>query len=255
MPLDLQGKIGPLPAWAWGGLIGIAVVGFSYMHRSNSAAVAAGDGAVPVAIDGVDGAFGGASGGTSPIDDGTVPVSQDPADFSGVLPDYSGVDFQDKTSLETWVARAVLWLSGQGVSPPKAQDAISNYLSGTSDPAGESIVQQAVMHFGAPPLGVDPTGVSLVGTPDWEARTPDNTPMPPPLPGLNRYWDYTSKQWYYHKPFPKSTAAKPVATGTHKYPTPTTPLPAPREGWSRQWDKDAGHWTYYNPTTKARVNA
>lgn len=290
MSFDFQAKIGPLPAWAWGGLIGVGVVGFSWYRSSSSAAVAAGS--PPVTVDGVDGAFGNASGGSSGVlpttpDSTDLPDStEDPSDYSGTLPDYTGVDFSDRTSLETWIARAVLWLSGQGVSPAAAQDAISDYLDGTGD-SGGSIAQQAVLHFGAPPLGLDPSGVDLTGTPAWEARTPENTPMPPPLPGLSRRWDYVGKVWFYHKPTAAETKAADGARsvgGTPPKPPDkagydtvydsgkrlwyyakkgaasdknpgNTPMPPARPGWDRRWNYAAQRWTYYNPATKATVMA
>lgn len=35
---NLTAKIGPLPAWAWGAIVGLGLVGFLYLHGRSSAA-------------------------------------------------------------------------------------------------------------------------------------------------------------------------------------------------------------------------
>jgi len=41
LPGALTAKLGPLPAWAWGLLVGVGVLGYAYLHRSSSTTAAA----------------------------------------------------------------------------------------------------------------------------------------------------------------------------------------------------------------------
>jgi len=38
LPGALTAKLGPLPAWAWGLLVGVGVLGYAYLHRSSASA-------------------------------------------------------------------------------------------------------------------------------------------------------------------------------------------------------------------------
>lgn len=157
--MDLQAKIGPLPAYAWGGIIGLAIVGIAYWRSSqtaiNSAAPAA-DGSAGSLIDGVDGAFGGfgnANGQTTPTTSGT-----------------GGID-----SNGSWLTRAVAWLSGSGTTPLSAQTALSKYLMGSALTYDEGqIVNKALSQFGVPPDGVDTPTVGAKPT-TYTSYLRDNT--------------------------------------------------------------------------------
>lgn len=253
MPLDLTGKMGPLPVWAWGGIIGVTVVGFSYWRTSHNAAV----NAAP-SYDSVDGAFGSASpNGSTPTDPGiaggggatTDPVPPALPDFSGTTPDFSNVDFQDTTSLNTWVARAILWLSGQGVSPANAQQALSDYLSGASLSSNSmAIVQQALSRFGAPPLGVDPATVDTSPAMPAAQRTPDNTPLPPDKPGYARRWNYTTHVWEYQQLTPEQAAAE---AGTVHVAT----KPPDKAGYTTTWSPNNQVWYYVKNATTTSAPA
>lgn len=87
VPGALTAKFGPLPAWAWGLIVGAGVLGYGYLrHRSSSAAdttaadAAAGDG-TPAAAD------------LSNLD------STAPLDFAGPVSGVSGVGGNVPTSL------------------------------------------------------------------------------------------------------------------------------------------------------------
>jgi hypothetical protein len=255
MPLDLQGKIGPLPAWAWGGLIGVTVVGFSYWRSSTTKVTTADN--TPAVIDGVDGAFGGANGGgvngapgggTTGTDPNTIPdaPSYDAGDVT-TLPDYSGVDFNDTTSLDTWVARAVIWLSGQGNSPQEAQQQINDYLSGAPGANQDSLIQSVIAHFGAPPMGVDPSGVNVSGTGPTEL----NTPKGPDKPGYYQAWSNQTHNWVYFKNAPTATdlakSTKPTAIPFDQRSRLTVPELPPKAGYHRGWNEKTRSWFYFRP--------
>lgn len=265
MALDLQAKIGPLPAWAWGGLIGVGVVGFSWWRSSTTAITTADN--TPATIDGVDGAFGNTNGGATPVvgggsGGGTTPTTDtDPNDDGDIappngydydsdyqLPDYSGVDFNDNTSLETWVARAVLWLSGQGNSPAVAQQQINDYLSGAAVPTGQdSLVQSAIAHFGAPPMGVDPSEVNTGET----GPNALNTPKGPDKPGYYQAWSNQTHTWQYFKNAPTAAdlakSTKPTTIPFEQRSRLTVPELPPKPGYNRGWNNTTRSWFYYKP--------
>jgi hypothetical protein len=73
MPAALFTKLGPLPAWAWGLLVGVGVLGYAYLHRSSSPPADA------TTADGTQGA--GTDAGT-PADLSSLDQSA-PLDFAG----------------------------------------------------------------------------------------------------------------------------------------------------------------------------
>jgi hypothetical protein len=88
LPGVVTQKIGPLPAWAWGVLVGAGVLGFAYMRSRNSAAAdqSAADAAAAGAGD-TTGTAGDVTAGDLTGLDSTAPLS-----FAGPISGTSGVD-------------------------------------------------------------------------------------------------------------------------------------------------------------------
>lgn len=183
----LRQKIGPLPVWAWGLLIGGAAV--AYMMWTNRRAGSAGNVSAPAdstsaGSDAIDGAF---TPGTTSGGGGLTEDQQDNLADSGSI-------FQNN---QTWEAKAVAWLSSQGASPLAAQRALEQYLNGeaiTQD-YRTKYVDPAVGHFGLPPDGtLGP--VHVVPNPTTTTTTTTTTHTPAPIA---------------HTP-PPTKAAKPKST-------------------------------------------
>jgi hypothetical protein len=90
VPSALTAKFGPLPAWAWGLIVGAGVLGYGYLrHRSSSAADATA----------ADAAAGDAGGTAADATDLSSLDSTAPLDFAGPVSGTSGVGGNVPTSL------------------------------------------------------------------------------------------------------------------------------------------------------------
>jgi len=140
MASDFGAKIGPLPAYAWGGIIGTVAVGIAYWRSSTTKAARAVPAAAVSAINPLDGAF---TPGTARGSGGGVGI--------GVVNPSGSMDTN-----ATWLTSAVQFLSGKGISPLAAVTALQKYLHG--DPLtyaeGQS-VDLALGSKGLPPNGAD----------------------------------------------------------------------------------------------------
>lgn len=137
--MDLKTKIGPLPAYVWGGLIGLAVLISAYWRSSTKKAATASTTTAP--LDAIDGAFGPGTGNGSPL---SAPV------------DNSG---NNLATNGTWLTQAVDYLVGLGNVPIDVQAALQRYLNGDSLNAPQSeFVNKAIAKYGLPPNGT--VGVS-----------------------------------------------------------------------------------------------
>jgi len=85
LPGALTAKLGPLPAWAWGLLVGVGVLGYAYLHRSSSTTAAADQAAADST--GADTTGAGTDAGT-PSDLSTID-STAPLDFAGPTSGYA----------------------------------------------------------------------------------------------------------------------------------------------------------------------
>lgn len=171
-PLGHSGeKIGPLPVYAWGGLIGIAVVGLVYFRRNKSAQSAAGATASTAPGD-----------PTNPNSDFTAANLNDLIGSSGGLDVSNGVvpdsvsDTMDTNF--TWLAKSITYLSGTGASPLTVQTALQKYIGGEGLTAEErALADQAVGKFGLPPEGtpVATTSSPAASTAGWTGKLVRNT--------------------------------------------------------------------------------
>ena len=143
--MDLKAKIGPLPAYVWGGLIGLVLVGYLYM-RSSKAKVA---GATPVS-----------PAGSNPLDGAFTPGTT--SGGGGALSNPSGSLINNAV----WLTQGVAYLTGKGNSPLAAQQALSRYLNGdTLSSTDSALVNVWVAKQGTPPEGnPTPTGSTSTGT-------------------------------------------------------------------------------------------
>jgi LysM repeat protein len=142
MAVDLHKRIGPLPAYAWGGLVGLVVVGYMYYKSSHAASTAATPTTDPTAgtSDSIDGAFTpGTTSGSGGASDVTDPGTSD----TSALP-----------TNQTWLSQGVQFLSGIGVSALNAQRNLSDYLSGVTLTANQAAsIEPYLKAQGLPPEG------------------------------------------------------------------------------------------------------
>jgi len=140
IPETFKGKLGPLPVWAWGAIVGLVVVGYIwYSGRTDSGnsdgvatATDAVGGAADAAFDAIDGAFKPSASGSSLATD----TPEESAD-----------------SNVAWGMRAVQYLIGLGTAPITAQQAVTAYLNGdpmTSEQ--QALVNAAIGSVGQPPV-------------------------------------------------------------------------------------------------------
>lgn len=162
--LEFNKKIGPLPAWGWGLIGGLVFGGWYYLHKRAQVAAA----------------------GNTPTADSLSPTSSSDGGDAGELGTTLGAaglgGSTTGTTLAAWAANAVDWLIGQGTNPGDASNALSAYINGqTLTPAQETLVNEALTEFGAPPSGILPvlTGTT---TPTTGTTTGGSTSTAPTAP-------------------------------------------------------------------------
>lgn len=153
--MDFKGKIGPLPVWTWGLIIGGFFVVWMWVANRNS----------PVDVEATteapsqDADYGGSVvEGSYGSDFSTVPV---------VTPGQTEAVTGSETNAD-WLRKAIAAVVDQGtVSTLSAQTALQKYLAGQSLSAAEaSIVNAATAKVGIPPEGVDTPDAAEPVTPD-----------------------------------------------------------------------------------------
>jgi hypothetical protein len=176
MPEDIKEvfttKIGPLPAIAWGGILGGAYVVYRYIKARND---------VP----------------TSPVTEyGDVGDADDfGMGFTNTTPGLGAVGGSivngptidlTPTDNTSWGKRALDWAISQGFNPIDAQFALATYLFGTNatlNTTQSAILRQILSKFGTPPEGV------IIPPPTTPAPPVVVTPKPPvvaaPKPALS----------------------------------------------------------------------
>lgn len=168
-------KLGPLPVWGWGALLGLAVVGYMYYkNRTSSPAAAA-----PATNNA------GADTGGSVTPDLT-------ANDLGTVGDYTGQvtgtpTAGSVTDNATWEVQAVAWMVTQGKNPLSVQQALDAYLNGTPlSWTQQQLVTAVVSKYGLPPQGVSSDSpLAPAPTEPKPKPVPPHMPpphMPPPLP-------------------------------------------------------------------------
>jgi len=143
MPESFSAKLGPLPVWVWGAIVGVGIVAYVWFSGRTdgstdpSADTSTGTPTATASIDdAIEGAFrpGTANGGPTTDDD--VPETID--------------------TNSAWGLRATAYLATLGISPLTAQRAINAYLAGsalTKDQA--ALVDKAILGIGQPPAAVE----------------------------------------------------------------------------------------------------
>jgi hypothetical protein len=159
---DLTKKIGPLPVWAYGAILGVGLIAYMWWS-SNSAA---------------------SSATTTAATTETVPDDVSGTGLSAASGDTSTDVGATGTTLLTnalWEAQALADLAGSGVSPLTAQVALENYLNGVAlTPAQQSIVNTVLTAIGAPPEGV--AGTPILTPPAGTGTTTTTTAKPTVAP-------------------------------------------------------------------------
>lgn len=137
---SFKGKLGPLPVWAWGAIVGCVVVAYMWFNNnSDGGATDSADGEETASAsrvyDAIDGAFQpSANGGSLATEDTPETVDSNTA----------------------WSLRAIAFLTASGVSPLTAQSAVSAYINGKSlTTAQRKMVDDAIVGIGQPPAVPD----------------------------------------------------------------------------------------------------
>lgn len=156
-PADIKAKLGPLPVWVWGVLVGVVILGVVYYRRAEAKTAAADTTANGVSVSGED-LTSDLAGAAS---DGTTGASA-----------TDGTDLTTSSTVgqtnASWESDALAWLSSHGFSPLVAQNALETYLEGTlssTDSAAVGAVNAAIQNFGLPPEGVFATPTVTSTTP------------------------------------------------------------------------------------------
>lgn len=170
MPKWYAQEIGPLPAYAWAGIVA-AGVGFGIWERRRASAGA--PAILPAEVTGVANS-GDGTGGISASGGGTVSPPGAPA----------------PTTNDEWLQAAARDLIGRGYDPTLAYQALADFLGGNTLSTQENaIVALALQHIGPPPtqppppvIGPDPTQPPVT-TPPVTIPPPTPRPRPNPSPG------------------------------------------------------------------------
>lgn len=158
-------KLGPLPVWAWGAVLGLGVVAYMYFKNRSSASAA------PTTNDA------GATSGGSVTPDLT-------ANDLGTVGDYTGQSSNGTSVGSTldnaaWETQAVAYMVTQGKNPLTTQQAIDAYLNGSPlSWTQQQIITAVVGKFGLPPQGVA-SDSPLAPPPATPTPAPKPKPMPP----------------------------------------------------------------------------
>ena len=153
MPEAFSGKLGPLPVWAWGAIVGCGIVAYVWFSGRT-------DGSTDIADDTT-------SGDVDTATSGSVADAIDGAFKPGTASGSSDADDIPETvdSNTAWGLRATSYLVTQGISPVTAQRAINAYLNGDAMTADQSdLADKAIIGIGQPPSAVElnPTVPSAV---------------------------------------------------------------------------------------------
>jgi len=184
----LTAKVGPLPAWAWGLMLGGTIVGVRwYRNRSHPAPVTgtSADGAGGESGDPTEQGVGVGVGdpGIGMASPGVVGAYPIPSTYqanpggtitSDGLP--SGSEDTGPLNNGEWREQAFDQLRGKGYDPTAASTALSKYLS--SQPLTPAEVQ--MVSFVLQMVGEPPEGAPAIVREGAQATTP-TTPAPPPV--------------------------------------------------------------------------
>lgn len=149
---DFGARIGPLPAYAWGGMIGVAVLGYQYWHKSSTSIP--GVGATPVAPSTDPSVVPGTPNSLNPIDGAFTPGTANGSPLPTTNPSGS------LSNNQTWLQQGIEYLTGMGTNALAAQQALQNYLNGSPlSTTDQASVNKYLTYKGLPPDGVSGTPV------------------------------------------------------------------------------------------------
>lgn len=162
-------KLGPLPVWAWGAVLGLGVVAYMYFRNKTSGSTAASS----------TNDSGATAGTGSVLPDMTANDLGTPGDYTGQT--TSGSSVGPTLDNATWLAQAVAYMVTQGKNPLTVSQALDRYLNGESlSWTQEQYVSAVVAKFGLPPQGVS-SDSSLAPPPATSPVTePPKNGSPPP---------------------------------------------------------------------------
>lgn len=168
MTQALEQELKQLPTWSYGLIAGVLALGGLWWYRKHEAATAATTTTNTSATTASDGT-GMTADSLENLDDAAL--SSETASNGSTL--ASGSD--SSATNQTWETQVVSYLGGTGVAPLAAQQAIENYLNGsTLDTAAQGIVNNAIGKFGLPPEGVSGP-ISTVTTPTSSSNPAQQT--------------------------------------------------------------------------------
>lgn len=183
----LTEKVGPLPVWGWGGIVGVLII--AYLYFTNWRGVSGGEssgkgGGSAGSSDAIWDAYHGAGGGATPgVTTGPEPIA---------------------SNLQ-WLAQGVRVAVSQGYPGTTAQVALQRFLAGESlTTSQQAIVNAVIAVIGPPPEGtdyinelIDDPVTKVVGPtrprPNPWTKPADTTPLPDPRNPADMldYWGTT----------------------------------------------------------------
>jgi hypothetical protein len=185
---SLTQKVGPLPAYGWGLILGGGYVGYRYWKAKQAAAASA---ASPTSVVDTQGTGFGLS------QDAASPWGNAGGGGSSVVnPTGTGTTTTGSQTNVDWGNMAENWAIAMGFNPTDAATAIGSYLYGTGQALNSTqsgILQQVLRQFGTPPEGIiipPPVTAPPPINPTPSAPTQQQPPSPTtgggftnPLPG------------------------------------------------------------------------
>ena len=181
---SLKTRVGPLPIWLWGLLLGGAVVAYMYVRQSQTNTAAAATG----------------TGSTSALNALGAANPQDPLTSSGNYGMMGATSTTGTPTNQSWQAAGIANANTWGISDIGMQSALQNYLAGMPlNSAEQNAVNKVLGTVGPPPEGV--SGLVNGGTSILNPPTPVQTTTAPKATGTPKAAP---------KPVTKTAAPKPV---------------------------------------------
>ncbi len=221
----LTRKLGPLPAWAWGAVLGGAILGFRFLRSRGLAGTAGGAPTVTV------------EGGTPVGAPASVPAESSAAGSFMAAGTYAppvvtatpaGYPSTASTN-EQWSRDAIALVAARAPGIPllSIQDALTKFLDGKQITEAESgIVNTAYVVAGAPPVTPPVARVIPIrnGTIDPSQTPPATVPTETPVVTETQI---TPAQWAAMTPAQQSAADPQGVVQSATAPAPVVAAPAP----------------------------
>lgn len=155
--MDFKGKIGPLPAWVWGLILGALIVAWMWVRRRNQTAASNTAAAQTDAVQ-----------ETSPNSQLLAGINTSGIPLSSLTGATTVPDAPNQTNA-SWLAQGIMKGSDLGYTPLDTETALRNYLNGTSlTPTQTQIVNSILSALGTPPQGINGTPSQTTTQPSVE---------------------------------------------------------------------------------------